>query len=191
MRFLQLDHLVRNMAVVGALVLVLIAVRNSSMPEAQSVFGVLQQTAGMQWDESVGKLSFVNSLLPEAVQEVWNETQAPALYMPASGDVIHAWSRSEPYLLIRGEEQEVLAAEAGEVMNIAHGLGEERILRIRHNDHTETFYGNLSSCLVEVGDHVEPGTVIGSLLKDMPLAFEVRVDGRSVEPAMSALPFAE
>lgn len=190
-RFLKLDRLARNLAVVGGLVLVLIAVRNSSMPEAQSVFSALQENAGMQWDESVGKLSFVNSLLPEEIQEVWNETPALSVYAPVNGDVVHTWSPSEPYLLIQGTARDVRASADGEVMSIAHGLEEERILRVRHDDGTETLYGNLQTCYAETGDRIRAGDIVGVLMDNAPLAFEVRVNGRSVDPAQQMKRFTE
>ena len=190
-RFLQLDQLVRNLAVVGGLVLVVVAVRNSSIPEAQSVFGAIQQSAGMQWDESIGKLSFVNSLLPEEIREVWNENTSISVLAPVNGDVVHAWSQSEPYLLIDGDTRDIRASAPGEIMSVAHGMEEERILRLRHDDGTETIYGNLQSCCVEVGDRVYAGEIIGTLLEDQPLAFEVRVNGRSVDPTRGLKLLAE
>lgn len=190
-RFLQFDKLVRNLAVVGGLVLVIIAVRNSTIPEAQSVFSALQESVGMQWDESVGKLSFVNSLLPEEIQEVWSEEPSIAVFSPLNGEVVHAWSQNEPYLLISGTVSDVRASADGEVMSIAHGMDEERILRVRHDDASETIYGNLVTCSVEVGDRVYAGDVIGTLLDGFPLAFEVRLDGRSVDPSKNLRPFEE
>lgn len=180
---LQLDSLVRNLAVVGGLVLVVIAVRNSSLPEAQSVFSALQEGTTMQWDESVGKLSFVNRLLPEEIQEVWNETpDVVSVYAPMNGSVVHAWSQEEPYLLIQGNLPDVHVSADGEVMSIAHGMEEERIVRIRHGDDTETVYGNLDACIVEVGDQVLTGDLLGQVRQDQPLAFEILVEGRSVDP---------
>ncbi len=182
-RFLQLDSLVRNFVVVGGLVLVLVAVKNSTVPETKSVFSAIQESTGMKWDESVGKLSFVNSFLPEEIQEVWNETNNLTVYAPSDGNVIHLWSRQEPYMLIEGNERDVYAAADGEVMSIAHGLNEEQIVRIRHED-CETVYGNVEECLVEVGDQVLRGDTIGTLIANQPLAFELRYKGRSVDPAL-------
>jgi len=189
--FLQLDQLVRNLAVVGGLVLVLIAVRNSTLPEAQSVFGMIQDTAGMQWDESVGKLTFVNSILPEEIREVWNETPVTPVFAPVNGEIVHAWSQNEPYLLLEAALSDVRASADGEVMSVAHGMDEERILRLRHQDGTESIYGNLENCYVDVGASVSAGDIIGSLLNEKPLAFEVRVDGRSVDISRNLMPFAE
>ena len=189
--FLQLDRLVRNLAVVGGLVLVLIAVRNSTLPQAQSVFGMLQDSAGMQWDESVGKLTFVNSILPKGIREVWNESPALNVFAPVNGEIVHAWSQSEPYLLLEGTISDVRASADGEVMSVAHGMDEELILRLRHQDGTESIYGNLKNCWVEIGASVSAGDIIGTLLDEKPLAFEVRVDGRSVDVSRNLMPLAE
>lgn len=190
-RFLQLDRLVRNFAVVGGLVLVMIAVRSSNVPQVQSVFSVLQTSTGMQWDESIGKLSFVNGFLPEEIQAVWNENPALSVFAPVNGEIVHVWSEKEPYLLIQGDLSDVRASADGEVMSIAHGLDEERIVRIRHDARTETVYGNLQNCTLEIGQSVCAGEVLGTLLPEHPLAFEVRVDGRSVEINDKLESFAE
>lgn len=189
--FLQFDSLVRNLAVVGGLVLVMIAIRNSSLPQAQSVFSAIQDSAGIQWDESVGKLSFVSSILPEEIREVWNETPVQSVFAPVSGNVVHAWSPEEPYLLLDGVTRDVRASESGEIMSIAHGMNEERIIRLRHTDGTESIYGNLEQCSVDAGTQVSAGDIIGRLIDQKPLAFEVRVNGRSVDITHSLKPFAE
>ena len=84
--------------------------------------------------------------------------------------------------VIQTKLSDVRAAADGEVMSIAHGLDEERIVRIRHDDASEAIYGNLASCLAQVGDRVYAGDVFASILEGEPLAFELRVDGRSVDP---------
>lgn len=181
-RFLQFDQLVRNFIVVACLFMVVVAVKNTTTPQAQSVFGAIQASAGIEWDESVGKLSFVNALLPESVQSVWSEKSELSVFAPVGGNVVHAWSSNEPYLMIESAVTDVRAAADGEVMSIAHGLNEERIVRIRHDDDSETLYGNLETCLVEVGDRVYAGDVFAHLLEGSPLAFELRLDGRSIDP---------
>ena len=188
---LRADRLVRNLAVVGVLLLTVVALRGSSAPQAQSVFSALQESAGMEWDESVGKLSFVNSLLPQSLQEVWNPTADVMVSAPLSGETVHAWSKSEPYITIQGRTEQIRAAADGEVMSIAHGMDEERIIRVRHDDGTEALYGNLAQSHVGQGQRVYAGDVIATLLADHPLAFELRVDGRSVDPSGRMTPFDE
>ena len=68
MALLRADRLIRDLAVVGALFLTVLAVRGASAPQAQSVFSALKASANMQWDESLGQLSFVGGWLPESVQ---------------------------------------------------------------------------------------------------------------------------
>jgi len=140
-KLLKPDQLMHNLAVVGGLFLVILAVRNTGIPEAQSVFSAIQESAGMQWDESVGKLSFVNSLLPEKVRAVWSTQTDIAVFAPVRGEVLHAWSAHEPYLMLESDIRDVRAAADGEVMSIAHGPDEEKIVRIRHENGTETLYG--------------------------------------------------
>lgn len=180
--FMKLDLLMRNLAVVGGLALVIVAVRNSSMPQAQSVFGALQESIGMKWDENVGKLSFVNTLIPDEIQEVWCESPEydAVIQFTEEGEIVHAWSTDEPYWLINSESDRVHSAVAGEVMSIAHGKDKELVIRIRHSNSSESVYGNLSGVCVEIGDSVAAGAEIGKLLPNMPLAFEFRENGCSV-----------
>ncbi|NLV58032.1 MAG: M23 family metallopeptidase [Clostridiales bacterium] len=181
-RWIRLDNLLRNVAVVGAIVLVVIAVRNTEGTPTQSVFAALQSSMNMEWDESLGKLSFVSNLLPGSVQGVWNEAENIQVLAPSNGELVHAWSPEEPYIELQGIVRDVRAAANGEIMSIAHGLDEEVIVRIRHDDSTETLYGNLAACHMDVGDYVFAGDIIGTVLDGSPLAFELRKDGRSIDP---------
>ena len=179
---LSLDNLLRNVAVVGALLLVIVALRGAGNPQAQSVFSAIQAGMNMEWDESLGKLSFVNNLIPESVQAVWGERNNLSVMAPCHGEIVHAWSRSEPYLEIQSSVADVRAVANGEVMAIAHGLEEEVIIRLRHDDHTESLYGNLAECYMDEGDYVFQGDIIAAVLRGKPLAFELRQDGRSIDP---------
>ncbi len=181
-RWIQLDNLLRNVAVAGALLLVIVAVRNLEGTPTQSVFAALQSNMNMEWDESLGKLSFVSNLLPNSVQGVWNEQETVTVLAPMGGDVVHAWSQAEPYLELQGTVTDVRAAANGEIMSIAHGLDEEVIVRLRHDDNTETLYGNLAACYMDVGDYVFEGDIIAVVQQGKPLAFELRRDGRSIDP---------
>ena len=181
-RFLKLDSLVRNLVVAGGLALVVIAIRNSTMTQAQSVFSALQDSVGIQWDESIGKLSFVNTLLPEGVQEVWSESnkRETNITTPIRGNIVHAWSVNEPFFLIQTDSERVFAVGEGEISAIAHGINDERIIRITHSDSSESIYGNLANTVVDVGDCVSPGDELGTLLAGQPLAYEFRRNGFSV-----------
>ena len=181
-RLLQTDKLIRNLAVVGGLLLTLVAVKNAGAPQAQSVFSALQDSANMEWDESLGKLSFVGGFLPEGIRAVWSEKESVTVLSPVVGETVHVWTEQEPYLEVMSTVSDVRAVADGEIMSIAHGVDEERILRVRHDDETESIYGNLVMCYGEEGARVYAGDIIARVLDGKPLAFELRKDGRSINP---------
>ncbi|MEG0048575.1 MAG: M23 family metallopeptidase [Clostridia bacterium] len=181
-KLLRADRLIRNLAVVGGLLLTLVAVKNAGMPQTQSVFSALEKSAGMEWDESLGKLSFVNGFLPQGIEAVWSERQNVTVFAPIVGETVHAWSVQEPYVEYQSHVSDVRAVADGEVMSIAHGMEEEKILRVRHKDETESVYGNLVMCYAQEGEQVYAGDIIARVLDGKPLAFELRKEGRSVNP---------
>ena len=179
--YFQPDRLLKNLAVSCGLMLVILAVRTAAQPESQSVFSALETGMNAEWDESIGKLSFVNALLPEEIRQVWSEADTLPVLSPVTGQVVHAWTENEPYLEILADGTDVRAVADGEIMSIAHGMGEERIVRVRHADGTEALYGNLQQCYHDVGDPVFAGDPFALLMEGKPLAFEFRKNGRSVE----------
>ncbi len=182
-RMLLIDRAIRDIAVAAALLVLLIAMNNAAEGTTlQTVFSALQNDAGTQWDESLGRLSFVNSWLPQGVTEVWQPSESVPLTMPVQGELVSAWTQQQPFLELLPSSGEVHAVRSGEVMSVAHGLEEELILRLRHEDGSESLYGNLASCYVAEGDTAYEGDVIAKVLSEKPLAFEYRVDGRSVDP---------
>ena len=108
-RLLRADKLVRNLTVVGAMLLTVVAVKNAGSPNAQSVFGALQASTEMEWDESLGKLSFVGGILPDGIQAVWSEKETITVFEPMAGDTVHAWSQSEPYMAFMSTVRDVRA----------------------------------------------------------------------------------
>ena len=191
MALLRADRLIRDLAVVGALFLTVLAVRGASAPQAQSVFSALKASANMQWDESLGQLSFVGGWLPESVQAVWNQKDSLMVFAPAAGQTVHTWSQTEPYVEWQTDVADVRCAADGQVMSVAHGLDEERIVRIRHENGVETVYGNLAECFVQEGDSVASGQIFARVLEGKPLAFELRRDGRSIDPRGRLMPLDE
>ncbi len=176
------ESLTRNVAVAAALLLFVVAVRNAAAPQTQDVFTAIQDSVNMNLDETLGKLSFVSNLLPESALVFWNNEDAVQVTAPVHGDIVHTFTEEEPYVGLLGVSNDVRAAADGEVMNIAHGDGEERVVRVRHEDGLETIYGNLSQCYVAEGDQVYEGDIIGETADKQPVYFEVRKSGRSVDP---------
>ena len=86
----------------------------------------------------------------------------------------------------------VRAAQAG-VVTVEHPAWAGNLVRIDHGNGLETWYAHLSAVAVVPGRHVDAGTVIGAVGTEgnstgPHLHFEVRVDGRPVDPLPLLMP---
>lgn len=177
------EHLVRNLALAGMLVLCITAIRNTKLPDGQTILTAVQQMVDTNWDDSLGKISFVSNLFPETVSVFFQSTVDTQLIAPCFGEITHVWSENEPYVGYHTNNgNQVFAAASGQVMSIAHGLQEEKIIRIRHDNGLETLYYNLASAAVQEGDVVSADICIGECLANSSPIIEVRKDGAPIDP---------
>lgn len=175
------ERLLRDCALCAAAVLCVLALGNIQQPWAQSVSSTVRDAVTMELDESLGRLQFVRNLLPESALVFWNVGGEQANYqMPAAGRVVHAWKQTEPWIEYACEAQSVVSAAAGEVMAITQGEGDSYMVRVRHQDDTETLYGDLVTCIVREGDALEAGQILGAV--EDSFFFEARRDGRAFNP---------
>ncbi|HKJ15933.1 MAG TPA: peptidoglycan DD-metalloendopeptidase family protein [Xanthomonadales bacterium] len=120
--------------------------------------------------------------------------QKGQLPMPTSGRVRHAYGQRRAESL--HWQGWLIGAEPGsEVNSVAYGRvayadwlrGYGLIVIIDHGDGFLSLYGNNESLLAEVGDWVEPGTLIGVVGTNpgmsQGLYFELRKEGKAVDPA--------
>jgi len=179
------EQLMRNMAVAASLVICAVALRQGAVPGLDgTVDAVMTAVSGdMLLDDSLGKLSFVSSLFPEATL-VFGE-QRRELSVPVSGGmVVHAWSEAEPYISWRSDSDVVMASASGEVIGVYHGLDEERLVQVLGDHGISCLYGNLSEVSVQTGDAVQAGDVLGTVMTGSDCVLEVRQNGVSVDPAL-------
>lgn len=179
-------QLTRNLSITAALLLCLVALREGALPGAENLTDTVLTMAASDvlLDDHLGKLSFVSKLFPEA-QLVFSSTDVEKLLMPVSGgEMVHAWSEAEPFVLLHTENRTVIAPMAGEVIGIYHGDKEERMVQILRDDGVSCLCGNLQTIAVQTGDAVERGDTLGELAQGADCVFELRQDGRSVEPTM-------
>lgn len=175
----------KNLSVASALLLCAVALRMGAVPPLQQgADAVLTAACGdTLLDDRLGKLSFVSSLFPEAVL-VFGEAEEGVLAMPVSAASLeHAWSREEAYTTWQSDGREVYSAIAGEVSGVYHGPGEELLVQITGKGGLSCVLGNLAEACVQTGDAVDQGQKVGELMHGQPLAFEVRQNGRSVDPS--------
>lgn len=176
------QELMRNLSVASALVLCVVALRAGTLTSSP-VDAVLTAASGDSLlDDRLGKLSFVSSVFPEAAL-VFGESDAGLLSAPVSGgQVVHAWSRQEPYITWSATSDQVTAAMSGEVRGVYHANGDEVLVQVAGDGGLMCVYGNLAESCVSTGDQVQEGGVIGTLLPGEALAFEVQQDGCSIDP---------
>ena len=56
------------------------------------------------------------------------------------------------------------------------------VVILQHEDDTYTVYGHLGSATVHKGDRIEAGHTVGLAGRNPSLYFELRVDGKAVDP---------
>ncbi len=176
------DRFSRNLALGGMLVLTIAAVRNAQLPTGQTVLAAIQEVVDPQWKDGLGKISFVSHLLPESVAVFFESAPDARLTAPCLGKVTHPWTEKEPYVGYLPNDRNVYAAAAGQVMSVAHGLRDEQIVRVRHENGIETLYYNLESVLVKEGDSVTEKTCLGQRLPAEEALMETRRAGRPIDP---------
>lgn len=179
------EQLLRNMAVAGALLICAVTLRAGALPSLSPAADAVLTAAtdDSLLNDSLGRLSFVSSLFPEATLVFG--AMDDALALPVSGGmVVHAWSEAEPWMAWRTGARTVTAASEGEVVGVYHGNGDERLVQVLGVDGVACLYGNLAEVSVSTGDAVAEGDPIGTLMTGADAVFEVRRDGVSIDPAL-------
>ena len=177
------EKLARNFAFAGILTLAVVAVRNAELPTGKTVLTAVREMIDADWDKSLGTISFVSNLLPETMAVFFETDMEASLTAPCMGSVAHAWSEEEPYIGYGAVNGNVYAVSDGQVMSVAHGLEEERVVRVRHDNGLESMYYNLTSVNVREGDEVNAQTCLGTVIQGKQALLEVRRAGRAVDPA--------
>ena len=175
------ERLARNLALAGLLMVTVAAMRNAELPSGGTVLTAVRQMIDGEWDDHLGKISFVGRFLPETVAVFFESAPDAELTAPCFGSLSHTWTEQEPYLAYDGQDKRVFAVAAGQVMSVYHGSEEEYILRVRHDDGLETMYYALASIAVSEGDVVSASTCLGQALPDGVIV-EVRRAGRAIDP---------
>lgn len=118
--------------------------------------------------------------------------------LPAKGEItsffgerIHPLSKKMDFHngidVANNEGTEIVAAGSGIVTSVAYKVGFGNLLIIHHGNGYQTIYGHNQKILVQVGDYVHKGQVVALMGNSgestgTHLHFEVRVDGKAVDP---------
>ena len=177
------DRMLRNTAVACALLLGVLALGNIRQPWAMRASETVQRalTMHIDLDSSIGRLSFVRDWMPESALVFFNLDGGAELAAPVSGELKHAYSDDQPWLLFAClEDSPVCAAADGVVTAVSELSGGSTGVLIDHGEGMETVYAYLSSASVQPGDAVSRGQALGQSAAQ--LYFELRQSESAVDP---------
>lgn len=173
----------RNVAFLMLLLVCLASIHNQQLPDGRTVLTAVQSTVDTPWQEDLGKITFVDHLVPETLSVFFSETHPVSLALPCSGSLAHAWEEHAPYVSFDLQEPDVQAVAEGEVMSLSHTADDQLSLRLRHSNGLESVYYHLASVSVQEGDEVRAGQAIGAVAAGHNLVLDVRRNGTSIDPA--------
>lgn len=177
------DRMLRNTAVACALLLGVLALGNIRQPWAMRASETVQRalTMHIDLDSSIGRLSFVRDWMPESALVFFNLDGGAELAAPVAGELKHAYSDDQPWLLFAcPEDSPVCAAADGTVTAVSELSGGSTGVLIDHGEGMETVYAYLSSASVQPGDAVSRGQALGQSAAQ--LYFELRQSEATVDP---------
>ena len=174
--------LTRNTAFLMLLLVCLASIHNQQLPDGRTVLTAVQSTVDQEWDESLGRITFVDNMMPQTLSVFFQEEETYSLSLPCNGTLVHLWETHAPYVSFNTAGS-VLAIADGEVMSLSHDSTDQLSLRIRHENGLESVYYHLASTPLREGDMVASGEAIGSLQEGHNLVLDVRRNGLSIDPA--------
>lgn len=182
------EKLIRNTAVSCALLLSVLALKNVDQPWSRKATEGVRQVVNMRidWDDTLGKLSFVRALVPDTALVFLNLGSGMDMNRPVNGQVVHEFTAQQPWLEFRCPAREaVCAALSGTVEAVGQGAGNDWIIMIRGEEDTEAVYGYLSEAYVQVGQKVEAGELIGMTAdeENSRFYFELQENGSPSDPS--------
>ena len=181
------ERLLRNTAVACALLLTVMSLKNVDQPWSRKMTEGVRQAMTMRidWDETLGRLSFVRALVPETALVFLDLGERADLTAPVSGEISHEYTEGQPWIEYACESaQQVLAASDGVVTAAGQGAGGDWIVLIQSEGGMETVYGYLESVYVRAGQEVKAAQQIGATAGsgESRLYFELRKNGEAINP---------
>lgn len=181
------EKLLRNTAVACALLLTVMSLKNVDQPWSRKMTEGVRQAMTMRidWDETLGRLSFVRALVPETALVFLNLGANADLTAPVQAEISHEYTEQQPWLEYScGAAQQVVSATDGIVTAVGQGVSGEWIVLIQGEEDIETVYGYLESTYVRLEQEIKAGQQIGTTADqtESRLYFEVREAGNAVDP---------
>ena len=177
------ERLLRNSFLACAVLLGILALGNIQQPWAIRASEGIEQALTMKvdLDQSLGQLSFVKNIMPESALVFFNLSGDHELHAPVQGNLTHAYSDSQPWLMFECTEgAPVCAAAAGTISAVSELSDGTYGVLIDHGDGMESVTANLTSVELQSGDQVLRGGTIGT--SSGSVYFELRQGGETCDP---------
>ncbi|HHU48359.1 MAG: peptidoglycan DD-metalloendopeptidase family protein [Caldicoprobacterales bacterium] len=196
----QNNPLMIKIAVSVLLALVVLLLNYIQMPFTQAIVGHVKTalTQDFDLDETLGKLKFVGSALPEEIKAVFGENSGLSFASPARGKVIHTFGErvslpdtGKSYInqgidIETRENAPFFAAASGVVAEIIEHEIYGGSLWLDHGDGIFSFYGRCGNIEVKKGEKVRSGQKLGMVntpAEGHPiLHFQIWMDDKPVDP---------
>ena len=177
------ERLLRNCFLACAVLLGILALGNLQQPWAVKAADGIEQALTMKidLDESLGQLGFVRNLMPESALVFFNLSGDHELLQPVHGELTHAYSASQPWLLFDTEAGAAVCAVADGTVSAVSELSDGSYgVLIDHGEGRESVTACLLDVAVQTGDKLVRGAQLGTAGDS--LYFELRQAGESADP---------
>ena len=177
------ERLLRNCFLACAVLLGILALGNLQQPWAVKAADGIEQALTMKidLDESLGQLSFVRNLMPESALVFFNLSGDHELLQPVQGELTHAYSATQPWLLFDTEAGAAVCAVAEGTVSAVSELSDGSYgVLIDHGEGRESVTACLLDVAVQTGDRLVRGAQLGTAGKSV--YFELRQAGESADP---------
>ena len=177
------ERLLRNCFLACAVLLGVLALGNLQQPWAKKAADGIEQALTMRidLDESLGQLSFVRNLMPESALVFFNLSGDHELIQPVQGELTHAYSASQPWLMYDTEPGKAVCAVADGTVSAISQLSDGSYgVLIDHGEGRESVTACLMEVTVQTGDKLVRSADIGTAGDSV--YFELRQGGESADP---------
>ena len=178
----QCERITRNFLAAALVVVCVYAVRAADFPSAATVSAAAVSVTKTPWEEDLGRIRFVDSMLPDAAAVFFGDLNRPVLQVLNQSPVMHPYTQDEPYLSLRSTNAVAYALSEGTVTDLRHEPDGTFTLTLSHPDGFETRYFGLQAASLSIGDAVTRSAPIGTLFQDSCMAFALYEDGLPIDP---------
>ena len=151
------ERLYKNTAVACALLLCVMALKNIDTPVTNAITDTLKSAVSMDLNlsESVGRLSFVQKMMPESALVFLNLSESNAPDLPVSGTVAHPYTADQPWTEYLTENHApVYAILDGTVEACVQTDEGDWTILISHEGGAKSVYAFIGEPLVKTGSAV-------------------------------------